>query len=151
MMELMSAAAVPMRAVAPSPVWRLKCAGSMPTAARPVMTPPAAPLMAAATTPLNQMRRLRLDIESGGLRVESFEGPGFKVAFGLRFARVERLAARGARAVAGPFDGAGYVFDDGWRELKKFAGWTFDGEAVFVITTIGIGAERGDIAAVGEF
>src|SRR5271154_5806566 len=105
MTEFMTAAAIPMRAVAPRPACRLKCAGSIPTAARPVMTPPAAPLMAAARTPLNQMRRLRLDIEVGWLRVESVESPGFKVAFGECFAVVERLAANCAWAIAGPFDG----------------------------------------------
>src|SRR5579885_1160223 len=53
--ELISAAAAPMRKVAPVPVCRLKCCGSMPTAANPVRTPPAAPLIAAAKIPRSQI------------------------------------------------------------------------------------------------
>src|SRR6266851_3345577 len=53
MTALISAAAAPMRNVAPIPVCRLKCCGSMPTAARPVRTPPAAPLIAAASKPFS--------------------------------------------------------------------------------------------------
>src|SRR6266404_6287258 len=50
---LISAAAIPMRNVAPIPACRLKCCGSMPTAAKPVSTPPAAPLIAAASRPFS--------------------------------------------------------------------------------------------------
>ena len=41
--------------VAPIPVCKLKCCGSIPTAASPVSTPPAPPLIAAATIPFIQI------------------------------------------------------------------------------------------------
>src|SRR5882724_2417731 len=52
---LINAAAAAMRSVAPLPDCKLKCCGSIPTAANPVSTPPAAPLMAAARIPFNQI------------------------------------------------------------------------------------------------
>src|SRR5260370_4299693 len=52
---LISDAAAPMRNVAAIPACKLKCCGSMPTAASPVSTPPAAPVIAAATIPLSQI------------------------------------------------------------------------------------------------
>src|SRR5690242_5892022 len=54
MTELISAAAAAMRNVALIPVCKLKCCGSMPTAANPVSTPPAPPLTAAASKPFSQ-------------------------------------------------------------------------------------------------
>src|SRR3984957_4205049 len=44
--------------VARSPACRLKCAGSMPTAAKPVMTPLAPPAIAAAARPRHHTRKL---------------------------------------------------------------------------------------------
>jgi len=55
MTALMIAAAKPMRMVEPMPACRLKCCGSMPTAAKPVRMPPLAPLIAAASIPRIQM------------------------------------------------------------------------------------------------
>src|SRR5579862_2570392 len=57
MMALIAAAARPMRRVEAMPVCRLKCVGSMPTAARPVRMPPLPPLMAAASRSLSQISK----------------------------------------------------------------------------------------------
>src|SRR5579859_331313 len=50
---LINAAATPILTVAPIPACKLKCPGSIPTAAKPVITPPAAPLTPAASIPFN--------------------------------------------------------------------------------------------------
>jgi len=48
-------AATPMHTVEPMLVYKLKCRGSIPTAAKPVSMPPLAPLIAAASIPRIQM------------------------------------------------------------------------------------------------
>ena len=55
MMADMTALTMAMASVERSPDCKLKCAGSMPTAAKPVMTPLAPPAMAAAAMPFNQV------------------------------------------------------------------------------------------------
>ena len=55
MIELISAAAAAMRIVSCIPDCRLKCCGSIPTAANPVRIPPAPPLTAAATMPFSHI------------------------------------------------------------------------------------------------
>src|SRR5712691_2522750 len=59
---LMAAAATAILNVAPMPAFRLKCCGSIPTAAKPVSTPPAAPEMAAARIPLSQMCKVGMGL-----------------------------------------------------------------------------------------
>jgi hypothetical protein len=57
---LINAAAIPILTVAPIPACKLKWAGSIPPAASPVITPPAAPLIPAATIPFSQIRRCEI-------------------------------------------------------------------------------------------
>ena len=52
---------------------------------------------------------------------------------------------------AGAFDVAGDVLGNGCGQLKKFAAQGFQCEAVFVVDTRRIRAERRDAAAVGVF
>jgi len=68
----------------------------------------------------NGMRRYVLVVlKTGPNRVP--DGPERKVMFQGHFANMERLAAAGKLAVAGPFDGV-----DGWRGLFVFAVETID-------------------------
>src|SRR5579883_2770938 len=53
MMPLIAALTPAMPSVARKPACKLKCAGSMPMAANPVITPLAAPAMAAVASPLS--------------------------------------------------------------------------------------------------
>src|SRR5882724_9231772 len=127
MTALMSEAAAPMRNVAPIPDCRLKCCGSMPTAANPVSTPPAPPLTAAATRPFSHNSIVVVFIETpedghgsavplrnrhegllmkrGRGVVEDVVGPGVVVALLARFSFVELFTRRGAWMFAGPLDG----------------------------------------------
>src|SRR5579862_3486518 len=58
MMALMAALAPARASVEKRPAWRLKCSGSIPTAANPVMMPLAAPAMPAVASPFSHSSTL---------------------------------------------------------------------------------------------
>src|SRR5260221_10543431 len=66
-----------MRIVAPMPVCKLKCCGSMPTAASPVSTPPLAPLIAAASRPFSHSSKYFIFM--GSVEVASTAGARYIV------------------------------------------------------------------------
>jgi hypothetical protein len=80
MMALMPALTEEMAMVLRNPACKLKCAGSMPTEANPVMTPLAAPPMAAVSMPLIQISKRIIFLSTTlivifyrGVRTDTFE------------------------------------------------------------------------------